>query len=381
MLTGESVPQLKESLTTCDDINDRDNVLMNIGTDNAVSPVWRRHILFSGTQLLQHSISETPADLVSIPRARDGGVVIMALKTGYATSQGGLMRKIHFATEKVTGNTIETFYFIAILVVFAMVASATVLKGGMEDKERNRFKLVLHCIMIITSVIPPELPMELSLAVTNSLAALSKLSVYCTEPFRIPYGGMLKVLCFDKTGTLTVDKMVISHLLHILNLLLHSLPSQVLTGIVSENMYKGDAPSGWNNVEDDSDIDAKDIRLTSWCNYHVLSILGSCHSLMASSNTKNKMELVGDPLELAAFQSSGFTAFGPNEYFHNGSFEDDEKAPIKNPFKIIIKKRFPFTSTLKRMSVITECWSCDSNRNNKGSSITYVFTKGAPEVH
>ena len=46
---------------------------------------------------------------------------------------------------------LETFYFIAILVVFAMVASATVLKGGMEDKERNRFKLVLHCIMIITS--------------------------------------------------------------------------------------------------------------------------------------------------------------------------------------------------------------------------------------
>jgi len=217
MLTGESVPQLKEALTTCDSINDRDNVQVNIGTDNAVNPVWRRHLLFSGTQLLQHSVSENPGDLVSIPRASDGGVIIMALKTGYATSQGGLMRKIHFATEKVTGNTVETFYFIAILVVFAMVASATVLKGGMEDKERNRFKLVLHCIMIITSVIPPELPMELSLAVTNSLAALSKLSVYCTEPFRIPYGGMLKVLCFDKTGTLTVDKMVnTQRILHLL---------------------------------------------------------------------------------------------------------------------------------------------------------------------
>ena len=88
MLTGESVPQLKESLTTCDDIYNKENIIVNIGTDNTVNPTWRRHLLFSGTQLLQHSLSESPADLVTIPRARDGGVIIMAVKTGYATSQG-----------------------------------------------------------------------------------------------------------------------------------------------------------------------------------------------------------------------------------------------------------------------------------------------------
>jgi cation-transporting ATPase 13A1 len=53
--------------------------------------------------------------------------------------------------------------------------------------ERNlkKSKLLLDCVLIVTSVVPPELPMELSLSVNASLVALSKFGKAPWAPFSI----------------------------------------------------------------------------------------------------------------------------------------------------------------------------------------------------
>lgn len=334
-LTGESVPQMKEPIEDIDD----DDRRLDLNQD-------KLHILFGGTKVLQHNSA-----------SKEQGCVGYVLKTGFNTSQGKLLRTILFGVKRVTANNFETFCFIMFLLVFAIMSAWYVWTKGIEDPKRSRYRLFFECTVIITSVVPPELPIELSLAVNTSLLSLSKLYIYCTEPFRIPFAGKVEYCCFDKTGTLTSDDLIVEGVA--------GLPESSKDECSSGSSPQEQPPSGSLTQASSSSAtksllaDHDMVTPIDRCPLNTLQILASCHSLAHLDE-----KLVGDPLEKKVLDAINWN--------YSKSATVTPKKGRGQPLKI--HQRFHFNSTLKRMSVIASYKLDMSSENN------YICTaKGAPE--
>lgn len=162
-LTGESVPQMKEGLTEVED----ENLSMKFKHKMSIAYAGTKMLQCKGAAELEAQIGVSKSFLQNIPNPPDNGAVCFVLRTGFSSAQGKLVRMIEGSQEKVKGHEKETGLLLLLLFFFAVASSSYVLYHGLQNDKRSQYELLLHCILIITSVIPPELPMQVSHWWTN----------------------------------------------------------------------------------------------------------------------------------------------------------------------------------------------------------------------
>ena len=312
MLTGESVPQIKDSITKMEHLQ---SILLDTKYKH------KNSIIFAGTKVVK---SERNEENESLPKnvkisPPDKGSICMVIKTGFDTIQGKLIRRVLYNNEKnQNNNKKEDLIIISLLLIIALLVSCYVFYEGIKREGLLTNKLLLRCVIIITSIVPADLPIELSLIIYNSLFFFESKKIVCIESFRIPLAGKIDICCFDKTGTLTSDEFI-------------------MKGIVN-----------FDSCEPEFAFD---------CNEETFTVLLGCNSLLNIDGNPT-----GDPIDLAMFKEV------------RGKFVENEIC-CKRKTKIIPIKKYIFESHLKRMTILAKVYS-EINKKN----YVRVLCKGAPEI-
>ncbi|KAA3674100.1 cation-transporting P-type ATPase 13A3/4/5 [Paragonimus westermani] len=274
----------------------------------------------------------------------------MVVRTGFRTAKGELVRSILYPKPMKFKFTQDALKFVAALGGLSVLGFAVSVflmhRSGVETG-----RIVLRALDLITIVVPPALPVAMTVAIVFAQRRLRGHNIYCINPSAINVCGVINVACFDKTGTLTEDGMD-------------------LWGVVPNNQGNFGEPQ---------------MKPSEFEHGPLLEAMASCHSL-----TRIEGVLSGDPLDLKMFQSTKWEFLEEVSEDHckfemavpaivrpeiKGSLTsvtlDSTIDPDMIPYEIGILRQFPFTSSLQRMSVIARVLN---------SSYFSVYTKGAPEM-
>ncbi|XP_040913739.1 cation-transporting ATPase 13A2 isoform X2 [Toxotes jaculatrix] len=322
MLTGESVPVLKTPLPA--------------GEGKYSSETQRRHTLFCGTQLIQ---------------AKGGGpggsgAVAVVTSTGFFTAKGNLVSSIMYPQPinfRFYQDAIKFLLILGFVALIGTIYSFVVLfRSNATWKE-----LLIRSLDIVTIVVPPALPAAITTGTIYAQRRLKKQGVFCISPPRINICGKVSLFCFDKTGTLTEE------------------------GLDVWGVMEG-RPAGFSELVPDPSLLPPGPMLTG---------LACCHTVMLLQG-----QPLGDPLELKMIDSTGWTHQEPEG---DGKVLDAEfgghkvLAVMRPPAQrlqaqgtstseaVAIVQRFPFSSALQRMSVVTVA---------HGGRSALAFIKGSPEM-
>lgn len=301
----------------------------------------------------------------------------MVVRTGFTTSKGGLVRSIMYPPPVDFKFEQDSYKFVEMLAGIASIGFIyTIVTKAMRGIPPSH--IALEALDLVTIVVPPALPAAMTVGRLVAQVRLEKKRIYCTSPRAINVSGSIDCICFDKTGTLTEDGLD-------------------MWGVVPATAKKFHPP-----VKDISRLPVDE----------VLVGMVTCHGI-----TIIDRQLVGDPLDLKMFESTGWhleepdvsdnskfsmmfptvvkppkgaklfqtsndpavsparhnsitSEIGDNMSMNNLASEDADLTEQQG-LEIGIVRQFPFTSSLQRMSVITR---------TLGANHYDLYCKGSPEM-
>ncbi|CAH8583523.1 unnamed protein product [Schistosoma turkestanicum] len=151
-----------------------------------------RHILFSGTSVIQ-----TRGDI-------NKRVLAVVIRTGFMTTKGELVRSIMFPKPMKFKFTQDAYQFLGALCAVALVFLCITIYL-MYWNNKDLYYIILRPLDIVTIVIPPILPVAMSVGIVFAQRRLRNHGIYCINPSVMNVCGVINLTCFDKTGTLTED--------------------------------------------------------------------------------------------------------------------------------------------------------------------------------
>lgn len=398
MLNGECTPVAKHSILENDpkqkiNIEDNeplDNQNIDGGSYSINKPFsfdnFKNNILFDGTKILE------------LKKTKHEYVLAMALRTGFTSLKGQLVRSVLFPKKLKDTFSSEVLKFISLYSILFFIIFIVILIKTLENKIPTKF-IIFRLFDGILYVIPPTLTIYLSCCTTFSIIRLKFKKILGLQPEKIIPAGKIEVCCFDKTGTLTKNDIDI---IGFLDLQSHDIRSdEKIADTKSSNLENKDLKK-YKSINHANEIDknttvlkfmneerADDSGVKDKNNYMLrdyksipeedkyrnilFKLFASCHSIY-----KLNEELVGDSLDLQMFKFSNWKYYksdDPNVKFFV-KYENDpnsyqDKNSEANKRRLNILKINEFSSELLRMSVV----SYDEQTNK-----TYCFIKGAPEI-
>ncbi|XP_040444906.1 polyamine-transporting ATPase 13A2 isoform X2 [Falco naumanni] len=325
MLTGESVPVMKTPLPA---------------GSRAASPVYspeehRRHTLFCGTQVIQAK-SYVGSEVLAV-----------VTRTGFCTAKGDLISSILYpkpVSFKFYKDAVKFVLFLSILAFIGTLYSILILVKNQVPVGQ----IIIRALDLVTVIVPPALPAAMTVGTIYAQNRLKKQGIFCISPPRINLCGKIRLVCFDKTGTLTEEGLDVWGVV--------PLESNHFMPIVHEPRCLPAGP--------------------------LLYSLAACHTVSLL-----RAQPIGDPVDLKMVESTGwrlemmeegegelpaFQQFGMKVLaVMKPPPEEEQPRDTKHQSPVGILRRFPFSSSLQRMSVLVKL---------PGEASAHLYTKGAPEM-